>query len=376
MTNRLRICCEKYLDKDLDTIEKIDNNISNNLRAAFLFNKLWNENQTITIGFFGHDNQNLEYTPLSYLAQFGMDPIEKEINGLHYEDAVKKVILERIQPIVGLKFQFVENVKDAMIRISFEDDGAWSYVGKDALDIPKDQATMNFGWLDASTIMHEFGHCLGMIHEHQNPRGEGIDWDKEKVYEWARQTQGWSRLITDTNILNHYSKNITNGSQFDDKSIMLYFFPGFLTKNGVGTDQNLKLSKEDVLWLNKKYPNSKMTPEEFYEKVYGMDINNTEEETEDCNHTEEEKDTSKLEFWAMLFFLFVVFVIIVIIFKRISSNNSAPENQIYGAISKVKNEMNKEAGFSSYNMISDNTDTYSISSADNINFASFISLLK
>ena len=36
---------------------------------------------------------------------------------------------------------------------------------------------MNYGWIDAdspeeelrSVVLHEFGHALGLIHEHQNP---------------------------------------------------------------------------------------------------------------------------------------------------------------------------------------------------------------
>ncbi len=40
---------------------------------------------------------------------------------------------------------------DAEIRISFAKPGAWSYIGVDALSIPINQPTMNFGWLTLST---------------------------------------------------------------------------------------------------------------------------------------------------------------------------------------------------------------------------------
>ena len=125
-----------------------------------------------------------------------------------------------------------------------------------------------------ATTMHEFGHMLGMVHEHQNPRGKSIQWDDAKVYEWAKATQGWSDQMTDINILDKYDVNSLNGSEFDPLSIMLYFFPASLTLNHVGTHQNLRLSGEDVLWISKMYPKDHgKSPENFYENVYNQDIN-------------------------------------------------------------------------------------------------------
>src|SRR5262245_62976665 len=82
----------------------------------------------------------------------------------------------------NIAFQFV-NDPSAEIRIAFKDDGSWSYLGTDALTIPKKEHTMNFGWLEDNTdaaeysrvVKHEFGHALGCIHEHQHPQA-GIPW--------------------------------------------------------------------------------------------------------------------------------------------------------------------------------------------------------
>src|SRR3546814_14969414 len=80
----------------------------------------------------------------------------------------------------NLEFEFVSSA-NAQVRIAFNDDGAWSYVGTDALGIPANQPTMNFGWLDQGVVQHEFGHMIGMIHEHQNPRDNPIQWNKPAV---------------------------------------------------------------------------------------------------------------------------------------------------------------------------------------------------
>ena len=40
---------------------------------------------------------------------------------------------------------------------------------------------MNLGFVDRPTVLHEFGHALGLIHEHQSPFKGGFEWDREEV---------------------------------------------------------------------------------------------------------------------------------------------------------------------------------------------------
>ena len=168
---------------------------------------------------------NTSNGPIDPLQQFFFDnPVIK------LSDGVKKIVNERIVPLVQLNIVFVDDVNESDVRISFNrNSGCWSLLGTDAMD-EKDlsKSTMNFAWFDVSTVMHEFGHMLGMIHEHQNPKGKGIEWNEKAVFKWAGETQQWNAEKTQKNILDKYDKKDINGSDFDPLSIMLYFFPANL----------------------------------------------------------------------------------------------------------------------------------------------------
>ena len=88
-------------------------------------------------------------------------------------------------------FEFGDDPR-AEIRVSFDaDDGAWSYVGTDNSRIPLHAATLNLGWQDQGVILHEFGHMIGLAHEHQNPEG-GLVWNEEEV---IRDLSGPAELL-------------------------------------------------------------------------------------------------------------------------------------------------------------------------------------
>lgn len=70
----------------------------------------------------------------------------------------------------NLKFEYVGD-GEADIRIGFKeidpvtqkpDTGSWSYLGMDALTIPKNKATMNFGWLEQDTSDEEYNEWYVM----------------------------------------------------------------------------------------------------------------------------------------------------------------------------------------------------------------------
>jgi hypothetical protein len=142
---------------------------------------------------------------------------------------------------------------------------SWSAVGTDALVeryFPRHQPTMNFGWLEDDTpedelsrvIIHEFGHAIGCIHEHQNPAG-GIQWNEAAVIEYySGPPNYWDEATIRFNILDRYRANQLRGTTFDPESIMLYAFPAELTKDGVGTRENDRLSATDIAFIAKAYP--------------------------------------------------------------------------------------------------------------------------
>ena len=163
----------------------------------------------------------------------------------------------------NIKFDFSATKANAQIRISFvADDGSWSYIGTDCLGIAKSKPTMNFGWLRDDTddteyervVVHEFGHALGAIHEHQNPLG-GIQWNLPAVYAYfSGPPNNWSKDDIDNNVVGKYSVDQLNASKYDPNSIMLYQFDGALIKGGKPTKFNTHLSTGDKRFIKKQYP--------------------------------------------------------------------------------------------------------------------------
>lgn len=338
--NQARICVEKTTKTDRKTLNKISlgaqsDTHAHRLRAALYISKLWKPFSTIKISFL--DNNNVPRTE-SKIFGTSVDPLNDEINNLNSIEAVKKVVNERIKPLVNLNIQFVDNPSEGDIRVSFDkNDGAWSTIGTDCFTVKnKEEATLNLGWIDAPTIIHEFMHAIGsMIHEHQNPIGDNqIQWNTDAVYKWASQTQGWDKKTTDENILDHYNKTLINGSNFDPMSIMLYFYPPELT-NGQGTKINGRLSGYDVEWLNNMYKqNAPETPENFYQRVYGQSLqsalNNSDKERQKFKSSDiktvvqenyiqlsSNTDTSIYIICATIFiFLIIIFIIILLLKKN------------------------------------------------------------
>ncbi|HET7503582.1 MAG TPA: hypothetical protein VFK02_21315 [Kofleriaceae bacterium] len=155
---------------------------------------------------------------------------------------------------------------DEQIRIAFQSgQGSWSAIGHDALItkyFPRNEPTMNYGWLEDDTddseyervVVHEFGHALGCIHEHQSPT-EQLKWNVEAVYaQFSGPPNSWDKATIDANILQKYSPKGVDATIFDRHSIMLYQFPAELFLDHVGTPNNTRLSKKDKAFIAQMYP--------------------------------------------------------------------------------------------------------------------------
>lgn len=165
----------------------------------------------------------------------------------------------------NVKFNFVTS-GNADIRIGFEKGGYWSYPGSHSKNIPQSDRTMNYEGFDESTpevvlkrtILHEFGHALGLLHEHKSPLSP-IQWNKPKVYALYMQTQGWSAQKVDEQVLNRYSVEMTN-KEYDRYSIMHYPIDGSLTLDGYSVDWNTDISPGDRKLIGEMYPFNTKTP--------------------------------------------------------------------------------------------------------------------
>jgi serralysin len=162
----------------------------------------------------------------------------------------------------NITFKFVTS-GSAQIRVTFTSGaGSYSYIGKDALGIASNKETMNFGWFNdntsdsefSRTTIHEFGHALGMIHEHQHPLA-AIPWDKPKVYAYyAGYPNYWTQAQVDNNLFAKYSTSQTQYSAYDKLSIMHYSISSDLTTNGFSVGNNTVLSATDKQFIGTVYP--------------------------------------------------------------------------------------------------------------------------
>ena len=161
----------------------------------------------------------------------------------------------------SIQFKATDNLEDAQIRVAFQAPSSFSYIGTDALGVPRNEPTLNFGWLSdrlpekdyVQVVLHEFGHVLGLIHEHQSPAIR-MNWNKPLVYWHFWEHHNWTQADVDKNIFQEYEISTTNYTEIDKESIMGYWIPPQFTFDGVIFPQNYVLSTMDKHHIGTHYP--------------------------------------------------------------------------------------------------------------------------
>jgi len=207
-------------------------------RATLLRGAKWVLGETITVSFLGGDPD--------------------------LQQKVKDVALEWVGPgMANLDLEFRTDTTQTDIRIAFiAGDGSWSYLGNTCRQIRRPKPTMNYGWLDANStedeirrvVLHEFGHALGLVHEHQHPEG-CLKWNYNQVIqELSGPPNNWDLAGIIHNVFQAYAADETNFTDVDTTSIMVYHVPATWTLDGFSIPLNSELSQMDKDFIQAQYP--------------------------------------------------------------------------------------------------------------------------
>lgn len=236
-TELAELISQSCLTEDPADLDYVDNPLEGSVedRATGMKNKFWTPGQILRVRFL-NGSAALQDKVMGYAKQW--------------------------ESFANIKFTKVSS-GTSEIRIAFDNAGHWSYVGKDNQYIAQAQKTMNLQFSAATTeneiratTLHEFGHALGLGHEHQNPTAT-ILWKTSAVYPYYAQ-MGWSQQKVNEQVLTKYQWPQTQHTNHDPKSIMQYPVPAALTTNNTGIAWNTQLSATDKTFIGSMYSSQRI----------------------------------------------------------------------------------------------------------------------
>ncbi|WP_287236248.1 M12 family metallopeptidase [Mesorhizobium sp.] len=145
-----------------------------------------------------------------------------------------------------LNFRFgVETRDEAQITITFNTNDNRSEVGRRGLDVTAPNFSMHLSKQTERTVCHEFGHALGLIHEHSNVDAPFV-WNEQTVIDEMKQRK-WTEADVRSNIFARVGKDLSclGDPKFNGQSIMLYPIKPIWTADGRSYPLNTKISDGD-----------------------------------------------------------------------------------------------------------------------------------
>lgn len=153
--------------------------------------------------------------------------------------------------------KFVESTAyDAQIRVGFDPSlGNWSYIGRDSIhpELGYNRVSMNLADVDPGTVLHEFGHAVGLDHEHQHPDSP-LQLDPQRVIaDMMGPPHHWSLDEVKRNILERFARVDVATTTFNSSSIMAYRIPPSWLLTGNALPLNTRISAGDTALVRHIY---------------------------------------------------------------------------------------------------------------------------